>query len=79
MKWYIIGREDCPWCDRAKDELEKRGETYEYHNYSENPMFLKLMFAAQMKTVPQIWYGGRYIGGYDDLVEFFENDMRDSE
>jgi len=79
MKWYIIGREDCPWCDRAKDELEKRGETYEYHNYSENPMFLKLMFAAQMKTVPQIWYGGQYIGGYDDLVKFFENDMRDSE
>ena len=79
MKWYIIGREDCPWCDRAKDELEKRGETYEYWNYSENPMFLKLMFAAQMKTVPQIWYGGQHVGGYDGLVKFFENDMRDSE
>lgn len=79
MKWYILGREDCPWCDRAKDELERHGETFEYHLYTENPMLLKLMFVAGMKTVPQIWYGGHHIGGYDDLVKFFESDMRDSE
>lgn len=79
MKWYILGREDCPWCDCAKDELERHGEAFEYHLYTANPMLLKLMFAAQMKTVPQIWYGGQHIGGYDDLVKFFESDMRDSE
>lgn len=79
MKWYILGREDCPWCDRAADELEKRGEIYEDFNYNDNPMFLKLMFVAGLKTVPQIWYGGQHIGGYDDLVKFFESDMRDSE
>lgn len=79
MKWYILSRDDCVWCNRAADELEKRGETFEYHLYTEHPMLTKLMFAAQMKTVPQIWYGGQHIGGYDDLVKFFESDMRDSE
>jgi glutaredoxin len=79
MKWYILGREDCTWCDRAKDELESQGEVYEYFNYTDSPMYLKLMFVANMKTVPQIWYGGQHIGGYDDLVQFFQNDMRDSQ
>lgn len=79
MKWFILGRENCTYCERAKDELNKHGEDYEYFDYTENTMYLKLMFAAQMKTVPQIWYGGKYIGGYDQLVQFFQNDMRDSE
>jgi glutaredoxin len=79
MKWYVLGRDDCTWCDRAADELQKRGETFEYHLYTANPMLLKLMFVAGMKTVPQIWYGGQHIGGYDDLVQFFQNDMRDSQ
>jgi glutaredoxin len=79
MKWFILGRENCIYCERATDELNRHGEVYEYFDYTENTMYLKLMFAANMKTVPQIWYGGQYIGGYDDLVQFFQNDMRDSQ
>ena len=79
MKWYVLGRDNCIYCDRTTDELESRGEVYEYFDYTENAMFLKLMFAANFKTVPQIWYGGQYIGGYDQLLQFFINDTRDSE
>ncbi len=79
MKWYVLGRDNCIYCDRTTDELEGRGEVYEYFDYTENAMFLKLMFAANLKTVPQIWYGGQYIGGYDQLLQFFINDTRDSE
>jgi glutaredoxin len=70
--FYIITRDDCHWCDKAKKVLEDRGASYEAFLYSEHPMLLKLMFSMGLKTVPQIWEDNTHIGGYEDLVEWIK-------
>lgn len=72
--FYIITREDCPWCDKAKEALDNRGEPYEAFLYTDHPMIVKLMGKAGLKTVPQIWYEGTYIGGYTDLYSYLDKD-----
>lgn len=72
--YYIITREDCIWCDKAKQFLEENGEGYQAFLYSDNPMIIKLMIKAGLKTVPQVWYHNTYVGGYEDLVAFHKEE-----
>ena len=72
--FYIITREDCTWCTKAKEALENRGEPYEAFLYTDHPMIVKLMGKAGLKTVPQIWHEGAYIGGYTDLCSYLDKD-----
>lgn len=75
--FYILTRDNCEWCDKAKALLDERGAKYEAYNYKDHKMILPLMKFAGMKTVPQIWWdtpaGKDYIGGYEDLVDFFKS------
>lgn len=72
--FYIITREDCSWCDKAKEALDKRGEAVMAFLYTDHPMIVKLMGKAGLKTVPQIWHEGTYIGGYTDLYSYLDKD-----
>lgn len=65
--YYILTKEDCPWCDKAKDLLEKNGEAYKAFLYYDNQMFIRLMMKANLRTVPQIWHETDHIGGYEAL------------
>ena len=71
--FYIITREDCPWCDRAKEALNNRGEPYEAFLYTEHPMLIKLIDKAGLKTVPQIWHDKKYVGGCAELYKYLED------
>lgn len=68
----LITKPDCPWCDRAKELLEEKGYTYRTFDYNEPFIVLLLLKKAGLKTVPQIWLNNDHIGGYEDLVEWFE-------
>lgn len=70
--FYIITREDCPWCDRAKEALSDRKEPFVFFNYQGHPMLVKLMGKAGLKTVPQIWHNEKYIGGCAELYKYLE-------
>lgn len=70
--FYIITREDCSWCDKAKEALNNRGEPYEAFPYTDHPMIVKLMGKAGLKTVPQIWHENTYIGGCAELYKYLE-------
>lgn len=61
---YIITKEGCPYCDKAKDLLKNLGANIKEYDRSELEHFV-------WKTVPQIWYQGHYIGGYEDLEDFY--------
>ena len=60
---HIITREDCPYCEKAKLLFTKLGIRYTEYKREDVPYF-------PWKTVPQIWYQGHFVGGYDDLLEF---------
>lgn len=72
--FHLITKPDCPYCVKAKQLLDAHDEVYGMHLYSEHPMIVKLMFKAGLKTVPQIWKDGMYIGGYEELVKWYEDD-----
>jgi len=71
--FWILTRPNCPHCDRAKAMLDKRGKVYQAFSYETHPMLAKVMAAANMKTVPQIWKDKDYIGGADELEKYLSH------
>lgn len=59
----------CPYCLAAKRLLERKGAVYREMDVSRDPaMRVEMMKRAGGRhTVPQIFVGGRHIGGSDDL------------
>ena len=59
----------CPYCHAAKQLLRKKGVTYTEIDVSRDPQGRVAMTrrAGGSRTVPQIFIGGRHIGGCDDL------------
>ena len=70
--FYIITREDCSWCDKAKEALNNRGEPVMAFLYTDHPLIVKLMITSKLKTVPQIWHESAYIGGCAELYKYLE-------
>ena len=69
VKVYTTGY--CPYCDRAKRLLEKKGAAYEEINVMGKPSLRDEMRekAGGRTSVPQIWIGATHVGGCDDLYE----------
>lgn len=58
----------CYYCDRAKDLFRRKGADFEEIDVSEDDeMRRKLVEMTGRRTVPQIWIGDHYVGGFDDL------------
>lgn len=73
----VYSKHPCPFCDRAKMLLTHKGIGYTEINAVENmdEMVAKVTEAtgARPQTVPQIFLHGKYIGGFNQLVEHFKN------
>jgi glutaredoxin len=74
MRYVVLGKPDCPYCDDAIVLLEKYALPYSYINVdTQTKQFLR---ALGLTTVPQVWqsteYGICYIGGYDQLLNWLE-------
>jgi glutaredoxin 3 len=72
MTAEIYSKPNCPYCVRAKAILEKRGIEYvEFSAVDQRDTLIERVtkeIGAPPRTVPQIWLGGQYIGGHDQLV-----------
>jgi len=69
----VYGKSNCPWCARAKEELELRGMPFDYIDLEEIGKTAKEVTGRDVKTVPQIYVEGKYIGGYESLMEHLES------
>lgn len=74
----IYGTSTCNWCDRARETCEQYSLRYTYKlldDRFEGEANLKEFRekVPDAKTVPQIFWHGRYIGGYNDLIREIEN------
>jgi glutaredoxin 3 len=60
---------NCPYCERAKMLLKKKGVAFEEFNVRDDSAKLEEMMqkTGGKKTVPQIFINDRYIGGSDEL------------
>ena len=58
----------CPFCDRAKELLDRKGMTYQVIDLTSDPDELnKLKERTGMRTIPQIFIGDELIGGFQEL------------
>jgi ribonucleoside-diphosphate reductase alpha chain len=71
MRSLVYGKANCPFCALAKDELDIRGIHYEYISLEEIGKTAAEVTGRKVKTVPQIYIEGQYVGGYDELMEHF--------
>ena len=73
MKFLIFTKYRCSFCDRAKTLIEQKGYEYESIKIEEdNNIELLLKKNKHARTMPQIFINDKLIGGYTDLVKYFE-------
>lgn len=70
----IYGKDDCPYCQLAKVELTLRNIDYEYISLADINKTASEVTGRDVYTVPQIYIGGQYIGGYAQLMETEDDD-----
>ena len=67
--WSNVG---CHFCEMAKTLLKQKGIEYEERNIAKDWKTEQLLEAVpNARTVPQIFIDNKYIGDYNKLVEFF--------
>ncbi|MHB0873618.1 MAG: glutaredoxin domain-containing protein, partial [Acidithiobacillus ferrooxidans] len=69
----IFTREGCPHCARAKAMLKEHGIAFEEikTGMGTGVSSRTIRAVSGRSTVPQIFIGGRHIGGADDLEKYF--------
>ena len=68
MKAIVWSKNQCPYCDQAKALLRLKGIEYEERNINDGWDREDLLAAVPTaRTVPQIFLGEEYIGGFTEL------------
>ena len=67
----IFTRAGCPHCARAKELLAKNGVVFEEVVLGKSITFSTVRAVSGGLTVPQVFIGGRLIGGADEVEAYF--------
>jgi glutathione-dependent peroxiredoxin len=67
----IFTRAGCPHCARAKAALEANNVVYEEVQLGKNVTLSSVRAVSGRGTVPQLFIGGKHIGGADDVEAYF--------
>lgn len=81
MYVMILGRSNCPYCDKAKELAELKNLRYKYMDILAKGFtkeHLAVYVGQEVDTVPQIFIhtksgGTIHVGGYDDFLDFVSN------
>ncbi|HJN38002.1 MAG TPA: glutaredoxin domain-containing protein [Gammaproteobacteria bacterium] len=67
----VYTKDHCPYCDYAKALLKSKELAYTEHNLEGNyDEIASLVAKTNMRTLPQIFVQGQFVGGFTDLQEF---------
>ena len=70
----IYGKDNCPYCDKAKALCEKYGYQFEYLELGKDfEREAVLTEFPEARTFPQIIINGQKIGGYEQMVKYIED------
>ena len=61
----------CPWCDKAKTLLTENNRPWHAFPLARGPL-LSLAAANNHNTVPMIFHGEKFIGGYSELDAYLK-------
>ena len=70
----------CPYCESAKRLLKQKGAAFEEKlvDYEDEKTWDELEEKTGYKTMPQIFIGDKFIGGYNDLAALDKNGELDA-
>ncbi len=77
MMILLYTTNDCPYCHAAKDLLKSKGSDFDEVDGSEDADFEALVKRTGWKTVPQIFIGDTFIGGFRELADLDRNGSLD--
>lgn len=73
MKAVVWSKNNCPFCDQAKNLLKIKGIEFEERNINDGYDKEDLLAAVPgARTVPQIFLDDLHIGGFTELKQHFE-------
>ena len=67
--YKVYSQDGCSYCELAKITLMERNIEFEEINIKDNAQALAMLRLKNLRTIPQIWFGELYIGGYTELKE----------
>ena len=74
MKIIIFGKDTCCFCLKSKELLDNNNIEYKYILMDEVSAYYQTNYLNKVpntyKTVPQIFFGEKLIGGYHELNEY---------
>lgn len=79
-RFTVFGRPGCGFCVRAKQVLEDKNLPMRYIDiYAEGitKEDLEKTVGKPVETVPQIFHGKKYIGGYTELDVYLKTELVD--
>mgnify|MGYP003134319000 FL=1 len=72
-KYLIYSISNCPFCDKAKELLRhKQIGFYDIAVDMKKDIAIDIVSKTGLKTWPQIFIDGSFIGGYTELKQYFE-------
>ena len=66
----VYSKKNCPWCAMAMEELKLRGIVFDKVDLDEIGKTAAEVTGRKVRTVPQIYIEGNYVGGYQELMSF---------
>lgn len=69
----LFTKPGCPFCANARALLTEKGYEFEEIVLGRDATIVSVRAVTGKSTVPQIFIGGQYIGGSDDLEKYFAN------
>ena len=72
----IIAKEGCPHCARAKETLRANGVVFEEITLGKGITSSTLRAVSGKGTAPQVFIGGKLIGGADEVEKHFAGQQR---
>ena len=67
----IFTKPGCPFCAKAKQMLHEKGLSFEEIVLGHDATIVSVRAVSGRATVPQVFIGGKHIGGSDDLEAYF--------
>ena len=74
-RFTVFGRPGCGFCVRAKEVLENRQLPFLYvdiHKEGISKADLEKTVGKPVETVPQVFHGQKYIGGFTELEAYLK-------
>lgn len=80
QKIVVYTMRSCPYCDAAKRLLKVNGYPFEevLVEYEDDATWKRLEKQTGFKTMPQIFIGDRFVGGYTELARLEDSGELDS-